>query len=202
MAAKRKKKAAVKAKSRAKKPVKKGVKKAAKKAAKKPAKRAAKKAAKKPSITSLAGKQAPVFSMVTDDGGTVSLEDLAGKRVVLYFYPKDDTPGCTTEACAFRDILPTFTNTGAIVIGVSKDSVASHKKFREKYGLTFPLASDTSGVAEKYGVWKEKNMYGRKYMGVERSTFLIDENGVVRAEWRKVSVPGHADEVKNALQSL
>ena len=196
MAAKRKKKAAVKAKSRAKKPAKKAVKKTAKKSAKRGAKKA------KPSVTSLAGKQAPAFSMQTDAGNTISLKDFAGKRVVLYFYPKDDTPGCTTEACAFRDMMPDFKKTDAIVIGVSKDSIASHKKFREKYGLTFPLASDASGVAEKYGVWKEKNMYGRKYMGVERSTFLIDENGVVRAEWRKVSVPGHADEVKNALQSL
>jgi peroxiredoxin Q/BCP len=198
MAAKRKKKAAVKVKTRAKKPVKK----VAKKAVKKTAKKAAKKSVKKPNIASLAGKQAPAFSMPTDEGKTVSLKDFAGKRVVLYFYPKDDTPGCTTQACAFRDMMPDFKGTGAVIIGVSKDSVASHKKFRTKYGLTFPLASDTSGVAEKYGVWKEKNMYGRKYMGVERSTFLIDESGVVRAEWRKVSVPGHADEVKNALQSL
>lgn len=194
MVAKRKNKAAVKVKSRAKT--------LAKKAVKKVAKKAAKKSAKKPNILSLAGKQAPAFSMPLDDGRTVSLKDFAGKRVVLYFYPKDDTPGCTTEACAFRDMLPHFKKTDAVVIGVSKDSVASHKKFRDKYKLTFPLASDTSGVAEKYGVWKEKNMYGRKYMGVERSTFLIDGNGVVRAEWRKVSVPGHADEVKNALQSL
>ena len=202
MAAKRKKKAAVKAKSRAKKPVKKAAKKVAKKAAKKTAKKTTKKAAQKPSITSLAGKQAPAFSMLTDEGKTVTLKDFAGKRVVLYFYPKDDTPGCTTEACAFRDLVPAFDNMDAVVLGVSKDNVASHKRFRVKYKLNFPLASDTSGVAEKYGVWKEKNMYGRKYMGVERSTFLIDENGVVRAEWRKVSVAGHADEVKNALQSL
>ena len=198
MAAKRKKKAAVKAKSRARKrPNKIG-----KKPAKRKVKKAAKKAAKKPSITSLAGKQAPAFSMLTDEGNTVSLKDFAGKRVVLYFYPKDDTPGCTTEACAFRDLVPAFDGLDALVVGVSKDNVASHKRFRAKYKLNFPLASDTSGVAEKYGVWKEKNMYGRKYMGIERSTFLIDESGVVRAEWRKVSVAGHADEVKNALQSL
>ncbi len=200
MAAKRKKKAATKVKARVKKPVKKAAKKVAKKTAKKAIKKPAK--TKKSPILSLAGKQAPTFSMPTDDGSTVNLKDLAGRRVVLYFYPKDDTPGCTTQACAFRDLQPTFKNEAAVIIGVSKDNVASHKKFRAKYGLTFSLASDTSSVCEKYGVWKEKNMYGRKYMGVERSTFLIDENGIVRAEWRKVSVPGHADEVKNALQSL
>jgi peroxiredoxin Q/BCP len=191
MAAKKKKKASPKTKARAKRPIKK----AAKRVAKKPAARKAK-------ITSLAGKAAPAFTMPLDDGSTVSLKDLRGKRVVLYFYPKDDTPGCTTEACAFRDNLPAFTRGDAVIIGVSKDNAASHQKFRKKYNLNFPLASDTSGVCEKYGVWKEKNMYGRKYMGIERSTFLIDEEGKVRAEWRKVSVPAHADEVKNALQSL
>jgi peroxiredoxin Q/BCP len=155
----------------------------------------------RPGMT-LAGKAAPNFSMPLDDGGTVSLASLKGKSFVLYFYPKDDTPGCTAEACAFRDILPDFSNAGALVIGVSKDSTKSHQKFRQKFGLNFPLASDTDSVCEAFGVWKEKNMYGRTYMGVERSTFLIDAGGIVRAEWRKVSVPGHADEVKKALQGL
>jgi peroxiredoxin Q/BCP len=193
MAAKKKKKAPTKTKARVKRPAKKAAKRTAKKSAPKPA---------KAKISTLAGKAAPAFTMPMDDGTTVSLKDLRGKRVVLYFYPKDDTPGCTTEACAFRDNLPAFTRGDAVIIGVSKDNSASHQKFRKKYNLNFPLASDTSGVCEKYGVWKEKNMYGRKYMGIERSTFLIDEEGKVRAEWRKVSVPGHADEVKNALQSL
>jgi peroxiredoxin Q/BCP len=184
------------------------VKKAAKKVAQKAAKKSAKKAAKKTvtkaasPATSLVGKSAPNFTMTTDDGGTVSLKDLRGKKVVLYFYPKDDTPGCTTEACAFRDNLPKFNTAKAVIIGVSKDDTKSHAKFKAKYKLNFPLASDDSGVCEAYGVWKEKNMYGRKYMGIERSTFIIDGEGVVRAEWRKVSVGGHAEEVAKALDVL
>jgi peroxiredoxin Q/BCP len=185
-----------------KKAVRKKTKAPPRKTAKKAARKAAPRAAKRAPIANLAGKAAPAFTMPADDGSTVSLAGLKGKRVVLYFYPKDDTPGCTAEACAFRDELPAFTGTGAVIIGVSKDNPASHRKFRDKFGLNFPLASDTSGVCEAYGVWKEKSMYGRKYMGIERSTFVIDEDGIVRAEWRKVSVPGHATEVKNALQSL
>src|ERR1700742_2362370 len=169
--------------------------------AKKAAKKSAKKAAPKASpATTLVGKAAPAFTMALDDGATVSLKSLRGKPVVLYFYPKDDTTGCTAEACDFRDRMTAFK--GAAVIGVSKDPIKSHQKFKAKYDLNFPLASDDSGVAEAYGVWKEKSMYGRKFMGIERSTFIIDKDGKVRAEWRKVSVPGHAEEVKQALRSL
>jgi len=190
-----------------KKPAKKAVKKATKKVSarktvKKAVKTSATKAAMQSSSKSLLGKAAPDFIMPTDDGGKVSLKGLRGKRVVLYFYPKDDTPGCTVEACAFRDNLPKFDSKNAVIVGVSKDNVVSHQKFRAKFKLNFPLASDTAKVCEAYGVWTEKNMYGRKYMGVERSTFIIDEKGVVRAEWRKVSVPGHAEEVRRALDVL
>ncbi|MHB1206619.1 MAG: peroxiredoxin [Rhodospirillaceae bacterium] len=173
----------------------------AKKPAKKAAPKTAKKAAAKPA-SSLVGKAAPAFKMPMDDGSTLSLKDLRGKTVVLYFYPKDDTTGCTAEACDFRDRRPDFTALDATVIGVSKDPVKSHQKFKTKYSLNFALASDDSGACEAYGVWKEKSMYGRKYMGVERSTFIIDKSGIVRAEWRKVSVPGHAEEVKQALRGL
>jgi peroxiredoxin Q/BCP len=185
-----------------KKAKKKAVKKTVKKAVKKTVKKAAPKAAKPASNgKSLLGKPAPAFTMPTDSG-SVSLKDLRGKRVVLYFYPKDDTPGCTVEACAFRDGLPKFKTSKAVVIGVSKDSVASHQKFKAKYKLNFTLASDDSKVCEAYGVWKEKSMYGRTYMGIERSTFIIDADGIVKAEWRKVSVGGHADEVTKTLQML
>jgi len=137
------------------------------------------------------------------DSGSVSLKELKGKPVVLYFYPKDDTSGCTKEACDFRDGLPNFSKSKAVVIGVSKDSVESHKKFKTKHKLNFALGSDEDGkVCEAYGVWKEKSMYGRKYMGVERSTFVIDGAGVLRAEWRKVKVPGHAEEVLAAVKGL
>ena len=149
------------------------------------------------------GKKAPDFSMTTDGGGSVSLADLKGKKVVLYFYPKDDTPGCTKEACAFRDAMPDFSGIDAEIIGVSKDPVAKHDKFKAKYDLPFTLASDEeSDVCEQYGVWVEKNMYGRKYMGIERATFLIDGNGVVRNVWRKVKVPGHADAVLAAAKEI
>ena len=190
---------AAKAKTKAKKtPAKKAVKKAAQKTLKKVAKKAT---AAKP-VGSLVGKAAPAFTMPMDDGATLSLKDLRGRAVVLYFYPKDDTTGCTAQACDFRDLRSDFTALKATVIGVSKDPVKSHQKFKAKYALSFPLASDDSGVCEAYGVWKEKSMYGRKYMGVERSTFIIDKAGIVRAEWRKVSVPGHAEEVKKALRGL
>ena len=149
------------------------------------------------------GDQAPDFTMPTDGNGSVTLSELRGKPVVLYFYPKDDTTGCTAEACGFRDNVPAYSKTGAVVIGVSRDSVASHDRFKAKYQLPFVLASDTDGkVTEAYGVWVEKSMYGRKYMGIDRSTFLIDKDGVVRGQWRKVRVPGHVAEVVKAVQAL
>jgi peroxiredoxin Q/BCP len=149
------------------------------------------------------GDKAPDFTLPTDGAGNVTLSKLGGKKVVLYFYPKDDTSGCTAEACGFRDSFPDYGGTGAVVIGISKDSVASHDKFKKKHGLPFILASDTGGdVCEKYGVWVEKSMYGRKYMGIERATFLIDGKGVVRGVWHKVRVPGHAAEVLKAAQAL
>ena len=132
------------------------------------------------------GDKAPDFSLPADNGDTVSLKALKGKAVVLYFYPKDDTPGCTAEACAFRDALPDFSKVKAAIVGISRDSVASHDKFKTKFALPFPLASDTDGkVCEAYGVWVEKSMYGRKYMGIERATFLIYGKGVIRNVWRK-----------------
>lgn len=149
------------------------------------------------------GDKAPDFTLPTDGGGEVSLKAMKGKTVVLYFYPRDDTPGCTTEACAFRDALPDFSKVKATVIGVSKDTVASHDKFKTKFQLPFPLASDADGkVCEAYSSWGEKSMYGKKYMGIERSTFLIDGNGVVRNIWRKVKVDGHAAEVLKAAEAL
>ena len=149
------------------------------------------------------GDKAPDFTMPTDGDGTVSLAKLKGKKVVLYFYPKDDTSGCTTEACGFRDTLPEFGRSKAAVIGVSRDSVASHDKFKKKYELPFALASDADGkVTEAYGIWVEKSMYGRKYMGIERATFLIDGKGVIQGIWRKVKVPGHVEEVLKAVNGL
>ena len=149
------------------------------------------------------GDKAPDFSLPTDGAGNVTLSKLSGKKVVLYFYPKDDTSGCTAEACGFRDSFPDYGGTGAVVIGISKDSVASHDKFKKKHDLPFILASDTGGdVCEKYGVWVEKSMYGRKYMGIERATFLIDGAGTVRGAWRKVRVPGHVAEVLTAARAL
>ena len=149
------------------------------------------------------GDPAPDFTMAADGGRTVKLSGLKGRKVVLYFYPKDDTPGCTKEACGFRDALPDFSSIDAEIIGVSKDSVAKHDKFKAKYDLPFTLAADEDGsVCEAYGTWVEKSMYGRKYMGIDRATFLIDEAGVLRAEWRKVKVPGHVEAVLEAAQSL
>jgi peroxiredoxin Q/BCP len=148
------------------------------------------------------GTKAPDFTLPTDGGGTVTLSKLKGKKVVLYFYPKDDTSGCTAEACGFRDSLPNFKKLDATVIGVSRDSVASHDKFKKKYELPFMLAADTDGkVTERYGVWVEKSMYGRKYMGIERATFLIDEKGMVKQVWHKVKVPGHVEEVMAAAKA-
>jgi thioredoxin-dependent peroxiredoxin len=147
------------------------------------------------------GKKAPVFSLKNQDGKNVSLKDLNGKKVVLYFYPKDDTSGCTKEACSFRDEFPKFNNLNAVILGISADSVESHKKFAEKYNLPFTLLSDESlEVIEKYDVWKEKNNYGRKYMGIERTTFLIDENGMIQKIFPKVKVEGHDQELLEALK--
>jgi len=148
------------------------------------------------------GDKAPDFKMTTDNGD-VSLKSLKGRNVVLYFYPKDDTPGCTKEACGFQDALPNFSKIEAEIIGVSKDSPTRHQNFKKKYGLKFKLASDEDGaVCESYGVWKEKKNYGRSYMGIERSTFLIDGKGVIRNVWRKVKVDGHVDEVLAAAKAL
>jgi thioredoxin-dependent peroxiredoxin len=150
-----------------------------------------------------AGSDAPQFSLPADSGNTVALTALRGKTVVLYFYPKDDTSGCTLEAKAFNDLMPEFAKADAVIIGVSPDPVASHDKFKTKYGLGFSLASDeTKAMLEAYGVWVEKSMYGRKYMGVERTTVLIDKNGKIARIWPKVKVPGHADEVLAAAQAL
>ena len=149
------------------------------------------------------GDRAPDFTMPTDGGGSVKLSDLKGKTVVLYFYPKDDTTGCTKEACGFNDTLPNFSKLKAEIIGVSRDSVASHDKFKKKYGLKFRLASDDTGkVSDSYGTWVEKSMYGRKYMGMERATFLIDAKGTIRQVWRKVKVPGHVEDVMAAIKGL
>ena len=146
------------------------------------------------------GDLAPDFTLIADDGAAVTLKGLRGKKVVLYFYPKDDTPGCTTQACDLRDSAPALGNAGAVVLGVSPDSVASHVKFKKKFDLNFPLLSDEDHVvAEAYGVWQEKSMYGRKFWGIVRSTYLIDEEGVVRTAWRKVSPKGHAERVTEAL---
>ena len=148
------------------------------------------------------GDKAPDFTLPADGGGTISLSQFRGRPVVIYFYPKDDTSGCTAEACGFRDALPDYGKLKAAVIGISRDSVASHDKFKKKYGLTFPLASDEDGkVCEAYGVWVEKSMYGRKYMGIERATFLVDGDGIIRGVWRKVKVPGHVEDVLKAMRA-
>jgi thioredoxin-dependent peroxiredoxin len=149
------------------------------------------------------GKAAPAFTLQSDSGDKVRLSELKGKPVVLYFYPKDDTPGCTTEACAFRDRRAEIMALGAQVLGISPDTVESHAKFRDKYQLNFPLLADPDhAVAEKYGAWREKNMYGKKSMGIQRSTFLIDARGKVAKVWPRVSVDGHDQQVIDALQAL
>ncbi len=149
------------------------------------------------------GQKAPQFSLPRDGGGTVSLADYAGKTVVLYFYPKDDTSGCTVEAVDFTARAAEFEKAGAVVIGMSPDPVKKHDKFIDKHDLNVILASDEEKtVLEAYGVWVEKSMYGRKYMGVERTTVLIDGDGVVRNIWEKVKVPGHAEEVLAAARAL
>ena len=149
------------------------------------------------------GVAAPAFTMPASGGRTVSSEALKGRPYVLYFYPKADTPGCTKEACAFQEALPQLGHIGVEVIGVSKDKMPPIEKFAEKYGLKFPLASDESTeVAQAFGVWVEKSNYGKKYMGMERSTFLIDKNGIVAKIWPKVKVEGHAAAVLAAVQAL
>lgn len=148
------------------------------------------------------GEKAPSFTLPRDGGGTVSLADYAGKTVVLYFYPRDDTPGCTKESIGFTESAAQFDAAGAVVIGVSKDSVKSHDKFVAKHGLGIVLASDENNtLCEDMGVWVEKNMYGKKYMGIERATFLIDGAGVIQQIWRKVKVPGHVDAVLDSVKA-
>lgn len=147
------------------------------------------------------GNAAPSFTLPTDEGNSLSLQDLQGKKVVLYFYPKDDTPGCTKEAKDFAEHQEEFTAHNTIILGISKDDSKSHQKFKTKYCLPFTLLSDTEGSAcLAYGVWVEKSMYGKKYMGIERSTFLIDETGILQKIWRKVSVTEHVSEVLNAIK--
>jgi len=149
------------------------------------------------------GASAPPFDLPTDGGGRIALKDLKGKTVVLYFYPKDETTGCTKEAVDFSDAEKAFRRAGAVVIGVSKDSPAKHDKFKKKHGLTITLASDENGeTVAAYGSWVEKSLYGRKYMGIDRSTFMIDGKGVIRKIWRKVKVNGHVMEVLDAAKSL
>jgi thioredoxin-dependent peroxiredoxin len=149
------------------------------------------------------GTKAPAFTLAADDGSKVKLADLKGSPVVLYFYPADDTPGCTREACAFRDRSAELKKLGAKVYGVSPDDVASHVKFRDKYSLNFPLLADPDhAVAEKFGAWREKNMYGKKRMGIVRSTFLIGPDGLIKKVWRSVKVDGHDEKVLEALKEL
>ncbi|MCA3649990.1 MAG: thioredoxin-dependent thiol peroxidase [Methylobacterium sp.] len=150
-----------------------------------------------------AGTIAPAFTLPGDGGRTISLKDFAGKKLVLYFYPKDDTSGCTQEAKDFNALKSDFAKAGTEILGVSPDSAASHDKFKKKHGLDFALVSDESkAMLEAYGVWTEKSMYGRKYMGVERTTFLIDPAGKIAKVWNKVKVPGHAAEVLEAAKTL
>jgi len=156
--------------------------------------------AKTPATLPEAGKKAPAFSLPASGGKKLGLAGLKGRWVVLYFYPKDDTPGCTTEAKGFRDAAPAFEERNAVVLGVSPDDVASHCKFIDKHGLNFQLLADTDhALAEKYGVWVEKNMYGKKYMGVQRATFLIGPDGKIVRVWPKVKPADHAAEVLDAI---
>ncbi len=148
------------------------------------------------------GKKAPSFKLNDQNGNTISLNDYKGKKVVLYFYPKDNTPGCTKEACDYRDSIKEIEKHNAIVIGISADSISSHKNFSGKYNLPFPILSDEDKkVIESYSVWKEKNMYGKKYMGIERTTVIIDENGKIKKIFPKVKVDGHTEEVIKELSS-
>lgn len=153
-------------------------------------------------MTLAVGDKIPKFKGETASG-SITNKDLAGKTTVLYFYPKDDTPGCTTEACAFRDNLPKFKKMNAVVYGVSKDDLKRHEKFASKYELPFTLISDTDGsICESFGAWMEKSLYGRKYMGIDRATFLIDDQGIIRQIWRKVKVSGHVDEVLAEVKKI
>ena len=146
---------------------------------------------------------APEIELSLDDGKIVALQQFSGKNIVLYFYPKDDTPGCTTEAKDFASLTPKFTKLNTVIIGISKDNAASHKKFKDKYCIPFPLASDLDGkICEAYGVWVEKSMYGKKYMGIQRSTFIIDKKGSIKRIWRNVSVTKHAQEVLETIENL
>jgi peroxiredoxin Q/BCP len=155
------------------------------------------------SVQLKAGDMAPDFRMESDEAGVLRLADFAGQKLVLYFYPKDDTPGCTNEGKAFSALVEAFAAADTRVIGVSRDSLASHAKFRKKYGLKVALGADEEGpVTEAYGVWVEKSMYGKTYMGIERATFLIGRDGRVAQLWRKVKVPGHAEAVLEAAQAL
>ena len=150
-----------------------------------------------------AGDRAPDFDLPSDEGGDIRLSELRGRTVVLYFYPKDDTTGCTNEAKAFTAAGADFAEAGAVVVGVSKDSVASHGKFRKKYDLNVRLGSAAeTDMVERYGAWVQKSLYGRQYMGIDRSTFVIDGSGTIRRVWRKVKVPGHVDEVLAAVRAL
>ena len=149
------------------------------------------------------GQRAPAFTLTADDGSKVRLSEQKGSPVVLYFYPKDDTPGCTKQACAFRDAKTKLKKLGAKVFGVSPDDVDSHVKFRDKFSLNFPLLADPGHkIAEKYGAWREKNMYGKKKMGIQRSTFLIDADGKIAKLWKRVKVDGHDEQVLAALKEL
>jgi peroxiredoxin Q/BCP len=149
------------------------------------------------------GTKAPAFTLNSDSGEKVKLSQFKGKPVVLYFYPKDDTPGCTKEACAFRDAQKKLAKSDAVVLGVSPDTVESHEKFRDKFSLNFPLLADPDhAIAEAYGAWREKNMYGKKSMGIQRSTYLIDGSGKIAKVWKKVNVGGHDEEVLAALADL
>ncbi|MBL8909142.1 MAG: thioredoxin-dependent thiol peroxidase [Archangium sp.] len=149
------------------------------------------------------GKKAPAFSLKNQNGETVKLSDFSGKNVVVYFYPKDDTPGCTTEACDFRDQHKVLEKAGAVVLGISPDDEKKHARFAGKYGLPFTLLADTDhAVAEKYGAWGEKSLYGRKFMGIIRSTWLVGKDGKVAKVWPKVKVAGHVDDVLEAIKSL
>ena len=149
------------------------------------------------------GDTAPDFTLPRDGDEKITLSSLQGKKVVLFFYPKDDTPGCTKEAQEFNQALPELKSLNTTIIGISKDSVKKHDKFKAKHGLNFPLASDENlDTCEKYGVWKEKSMYGKTFLGIERSTFLIDENGKIAAIWRKVKVPGHVEKVRSEIEGI
>jgi len=160
-------------------------------------------AAKQSTAKTALGAKAPAFSRPATGSGAWKLSDAAGKKLVLYFYPRDNTPGCTKEGEAFRDLYPAFKKAGVLIVGVSPDTLAAHQKFKEKFGFPFELLADEDrSLCELFGVFKEKSLYGRKFMGVERSTFLIDAAGVLRQEWRKVKVPGHAEAVLAAAKAL